>query len=69
MATVFYFSYLPDLNTEDEYHMNDTKTTGVKRSIWSHKHFSGAVLSQFLYVAAQAGILVSSLITQVDRLR
>ncbi len=25
-------------------------------SIWSHPHFSGAVLAQFLYVAAQAGI-------------
>jgi FHS family L-fucose permease-like MFS transporter len=25
-------------------------------SIWSHPHFSGATLTQFLYVAAQAGI-------------
>jgi len=25
-------------------------------SIWSHEHFSGATLAQFLYVAAQAGI-------------
>jgi fucose permease len=25
-------------------------------SIWSHPHFSGAVIAQFLYVAAQAGI-------------
>ena len=25
-------------------------------SIWSHPHFSGSVLAQFLYVAAQAGI-------------
>ena len=25
-------------------------------SIWSHEHFSGAVLAQFFYVAAQAGI-------------
>ena len=25
-------------------------------SIWSHEHFSGAVLAQFLYVAAQCGI-------------
>jgi MFS transporter, FHS family, L-fucose permease len=56
MATVFYFSNLPDLNTEDEYNMNDNKSTGLKRSIWSHKHFVGGVASQFLYVAAQAGI-------------
>jgi FHS family L-fucose permease-like MFS transporter len=26
------------------------------RSIWTHPHFSGATLAQFLYVAAQAGI-------------
>ena len=26
------------------------------QSIWSHPHFSGSVLAQFLYVAAQAGI-------------
>ena len=25
-------------------------------SVWSHEHFSGAVLAQFLYVAAQCGI-------------
>ncbi len=56
MATVFYFSNLPDLNTEDEYNMNSADTKGIKRSIWSHKHFVGGVASQFLYVAAQAGI-------------
>ena len=56
MAAVFYFSNLPDLNTEDEYHMDDAETEGIKRSIWSHKHFVGGVASQFLYVAAQAGI-------------
>jgi FHS family L-fucose permease-like MFS transporter len=56
MAAVFYFSNLPDLNTEDEYHMNDANVTGIKRSIWSHRHFVGGVASQFLYVAAQAGI-------------
>jgi MFS transporter, FHS family, L-fucose permease len=56
LAGIFYFAKLPDLNTEDEYHMNDTDTLGAKRSIWRHKHFVGAVASQFLYVAAQAGI-------------
>ena len=56
MAAVFYFSNLPDLNTEDEYNMDSVGSTGVKRSIWSHKHFVGGVASQFLYVAAQAGI-------------
>ena len=56
MSVVFYFSNIPDLNTEDEYHLSDSPTTKVKRSIWSHPHFVGAVAAQFLYVAAQAGI-------------
>jgi len=56
MAFIFYFAPVPDLNTEDEYHLNDTTEEGTKRSIWSHPHFSGAVAAQFLYVAAQAGI-------------
>lgn len=56
MAVIFYFSNVPDLNTEDEYHMSDSTEKGFKRSIWSHPHFSGAVITQFLYVAAQAGI-------------
>jgi MFS transporter, FHS family, L-fucose permease len=56
MSAVFYFSNIPDLNTEDEYHLNDSADTTVKRSIWSHPHFVGAVVAQFVYVAAQAGI-------------
>ena len=56
MATVFYFANVPDLNTEDEYHLSDSAAIGLKRSIWSHPHFTGAVIAQFLYVAAQAGI-------------
>src|ERR1035437_7402602 len=56
MAIIFYFSNVPDLNTEDEYNLSDSNDTGLKSSIWSHPHFVGAVLAQFLYVAAQAGI-------------
>jgi FHS family L-fucose permease-like MFS transporter len=56
MSVVFYFADVPDLNTEDEYHLIDSTGTNVKRSIWSHPHFVGAVAAQFLYVAAQAGI-------------
>lgn len=56
MSVIFYFANIPDLNTEDEYHLSDPTSTNVKRSIWSHPHFVGAVLTQFLYVAAQAGI-------------
>jgi len=56
MAIVFYFAHIPDLNTDDEYHLNDEAKASAKSSIWSHPHFIGAVLTQFLYVAAQAGI-------------
>ena len=34
----------------------DDSTPGVSHSIWSHPHFVMAVIAQFLYVAAQAGI-------------
>ncbi len=56
MAAAFYYSNVPDLNTEDEYKMDAAGPAAVKRSIWSHPHFVGGVAAQFLYVAAQAGI-------------
>ena len=56
MSAVFYFSYIPDLDTDDEYHLSDSTSTTIKRSIWSHPHFVCAVAAQFVYVAAQAGI-------------
>jgi MFS transporter, FHS family, L-fucose permease len=56
MAIIFYFANVPDLNTEDEYHLDDSVQKESKRSIWTHPHFSGAVAAQFFYVAAQAGI-------------
>jgi MFS transporter, FHS family, L-fucose permease len=58
MSAVFYFSYIPDLDTDDEYHLSDSDSTAttIKRSIWSHPHFVCAVAAQFVYVAAQAGI-------------
>lgn len=55
MAIIFYFANVPDLNTEDEYHLNDSDSSTGK-SIWAHPHFTGAVIAQFVYVAAQAGI-------------
>lgn len=55
LAVVFYFADLPDIKTEDTYHLDDG-TPGVSRSIWTHPHFVMAVVAQFLYVAAQAGI-------------
>ncbi len=56
MAFIFSLADVPDLNTEDEYHLGEPSEKGFKHSIWSHAHFSGAVAAQFLYVAAQAGI-------------
>ena len=55
LALLFYLTRMPDIKTADEYHL-DNGAPGVSRSIWSHPHFSLAVLAQFLYVAAQAGI-------------
>ncbi len=55
LAAVFFFARVPDIKTEDHYHL-DNGASGSSRSIWSHPHFVGAVAAQFLYVAAQAGI-------------
>ncbi len=55
LATIFYFANVPDIKTEDDYHLDDSMP-GVSHSIWSHPHFVLAVAAQFFYVAAQAGI-------------
>jgi FHS family L-fucose permease-like MFS transporter len=55
IATVFYFANVPDIKMKDEYHLDDSGEAS-QQSIWSHAHFALAVLAQFLYVAAQAGI-------------
>jgi len=55
LAVIFYFARVPDIKTEDEYHLDDA-ASGAARSIWSHPHFVFAVVAQFLYVAAQSGI-------------
>lgn len=55
LAIVFWFAPVPDIQMEDEYHLDDG-AAGSSRSIWSHPHFTMAVAAQFLYVAAQAGI-------------
>jgi len=55
IAIIFYFANVPDIKTHDDYHLEDA-SAGASRSIWSHPHFTLAVVAQFLYVAAQAGI-------------
>lgn len=55
LAAIFLFAHMPDLKTEDTYHLDDSDPN-VSHSIWSHPHFVLAVAAQFLYVAAQSGI-------------
>jgi MFS transporter, FHS family, L-fucose permease len=55
LSAIFYFVNMPDIKTEDDYHLDDAAAK-VSHSIWSHPHFVMAVAAQFLYVAAQAGI-------------
>ena len=55
LAVIFTYAYVPEIKTQDVYHLDDTDP-GVSHSIWSHPHFVLAVLAQFLYVAAQAGL-------------
>jgi MFS transporter, FHS family, L-fucose permease len=66
LATTFCFSRIPDLAqpivpSQDDHLPN-------KGSIWTRPHFVGAVLAQFLYVAAQAGIFsffINYMVSQV----
>ena len=55
LAGVFLFTRLPEIQPPDEYHLTDV-SPGSSKSIWSHPHFVFAVVAQFFYVAAQAGI-------------
>jgi len=55
LAVIFAFANVPDIKAEDTYHL-DESDSGVSHSIWGHPHFVMAVIAQFLYVAAQAGI-------------
>ena len=55
LAFIFFFADVPDIKTEDDYHLDDAPA-GESHSIWKHPHFVLAVAAQFFYVAAQAGI-------------
>ncbi|MCX6877526.1 MAG: MFS transporter [Verrucomicrobia bacterium] len=55
LSFVFVKADIPDIVNEDDYHLDDSAPVPHK-SIWAHSHFTGAVISQFVYVAAQAGI-------------
>ena len=55
LAIVFFFANVPEIKMEDDYHCDDAMPN-VSHSIWARPHFIMAVVAQFLYVAAQAGI-------------
>lgn len=55
LALVFSFVRLPEIQAPDDYHLTES-APGSSKSIWSHPHFVMAVVAQFFYVAAQAGI-------------
>jgi FHS family L-fucose permease-like MFS transporter len=55
LAVIFKCSYVPDIKNEDDFQL-DEKTSSVSHSLWTRPHFTLAVVAQFLYVAAQAGI-------------
>jgi FHS family L-fucose permease-like MFS transporter len=55
LAAIFFKSDIPDIKSNDDYHLDDSDA-GASRSIWTHPHFVLAVAAQFFYVAAQAGI-------------
>lgn len=55
LVVVFKAADLPDVQSEDVYHLDDGRAAGTQ-SIWTHPHFVFAVVAQFAYVAAQSGI-------------
>jgi MFS transporter, FHS family, L-fucose permease len=55
LAVVFYRANVPDVVPPED-PREDREPDVSRESIWQRPHFVGAVLAQFLYVAAQAGI-------------
>ena len=58
LAAVFVFAPMPDIKMEDDYHLDDAAPGAARpsRAFWQQPHFILAVVAQFLYVAAQAGV-------------
>lgn len=55
LAFIFYRAKVPDVVPPED-PREDREVDASRESIWQRPHFAGAVLAQFLYVAAQAGI-------------
>lgn len=52
MMVVFSVIPLPEIQA----HTDASEKSGVARSLWSHKNFTGALVAQFFYIAAQVGV-------------
>jgi FHS family L-fucose permease-like MFS transporter len=53
LSGLFLMAPIPDIKTA-EIHAGGEATEETTGSLWSHRHFIGAVVAQFFYVAAQA---------------
>jgi len=55
VATLIFFSNLPEIREEGEEYTSAPATTSL-RGLWPHKHLLKGVLAQFFYVGAQVGV-------------
>ena len=51
IAFIFWRTRMPDIKAQEE-----QQSSGDTRSLWQHGHFTGGVIAQFFYVAAQVGV-------------
>lgn len=51
MAFLFGRARMPDIRAQEQ-----EQSRGDDKSLWQHAHFTGAVIAQFFYVAAQVGV-------------
>jgi FHS family L-fucose permease-like MFS transporter len=56
IALAFVFSKVPEIKAQEEARAKDASGSAAVKSIWKRKHFTLAILAQFLYVAGQTGI-------------
>jgi FHS family L-fucose permease-like MFS transporter len=52
MMAVFAVVPLPEIQA----HTSSSEKAGTTRSLWSHSNFTGALVAQFFYIAAQVGV-------------
>jgi len=51
IAFLFGRTRLPDIREQ-----STTEDSGIEKGLWQHGHFTGGVIAQFFYVAAQVGV-------------